>query len=227
MEKLGTDYGGWYIPLDITLNENSIVYSGGVGEDISFDILLSEKYNPNIYLIDPTKRSNIHFNETLQYFNNKLLFTGNIQKDYYDKIGNSKPNLNKFFYLNTGLWDKKETLRFYKQENQSYVSQSLIPGMFGNEYDIINVTTIKDLMVENNHTHIDLLKLDIEGAEINVLNKMFNDNIFPSYLCIEFDLKLKNKDYNNETNKLIYKIINDYNYTILINDNWNITFLRQ
>lgn len=99
--------------------------------------------------------------------------------------------------------------------------------MFGNEYDIINVTTIKELMVENNHTHIDLLKLDIEGAEINVLNKMFNDNIFPSYLCIEFDLKLKNKDYNNETNKLIYKIINDYNYTILINDNWNITFLRQ
>ena len=29
------------------LNENSIIYSGGVGEDISFDIKLQSKYNCN------------------------------------------------------------------------------------------------------------------------------------------------------------------------------------
>ena len=32
-----------------------------------------------------------------------------------------------------------------------------------------------------NHKHIDLLKLDIEGAEIKVLEQMFNDNIYPKY----------------------------------------------
>ena len=35
MEKLGTNYGGWYVPINMNLNENSVVYSGGVGEDMS------------------------------------------------------------------------------------------------------------------------------------------------------------------------------------------------
>ena len=36
MERLGTKYGGWILPTNTTLNENSIIYSAGVGEDISF-----------------------------------------------------------------------------------------------------------------------------------------------------------------------------------------------
>ena len=44
MLKLGTNYGGWSIPKNIKLNKDSIVYSGGVGEDISFDIKLQSKY---------------------------------------------------------------------------------------------------------------------------------------------------------------------------------------
>lgn len=55
--KLGTDYGGWHIPIKNMLNKESIIYSGGVGEDISFDIKLQSKYNCNIYLIDPTVKS--------------------------------------------------------------------------------------------------------------------------------------------------------------------------
>ena len=42
---------------NIPLTPESIIYSVGVGEDISFDLLLSDKYNCNIYLIDPTKRA--------------------------------------------------------------------------------------------------------------------------------------------------------------------------
>ncbi len=57
MEKLGTKYGGWYVPTDMKLNENSIIYSGGVGEDMSFDLLLLSKYNCNIFLIDPTTKN--------------------------------------------------------------------------------------------------------------------------------------------------------------------------
>ena len=70
MEKLGTEYGGWIIPTNIKLDENSIVYSAGVGEDISFDLLLSNKYNSNIILIDPTEKANKHFRETIDYYKN-------------------------------------------------------------------------------------------------------------------------------------------------------------
>jgi len=43
-QRLGTTYGGWVLPKEVLLNENSIVYSGGVGEDISFDIKLQHGY---------------------------------------------------------------------------------------------------------------------------------------------------------------------------------------
>jgi len=29
---MGTNYGGWIVPIQMDLNENSIVYSGGVGD---------------------------------------------------------------------------------------------------------------------------------------------------------------------------------------------------
>jgi FkbM family methyltransferase len=227
MEKLGTEYGGWYLPSDIKLNENSIIYSGGVGEDVSFDLSISTKYNSNIFLIDPTEKSKKHYNEVINFYKNKHDFTGNIETDYYEKISNLQPNIEKIFYLDIGLWNKPDTLKFYKQDNQNYVSQSLIDGMFGVNYDIVNVDTIKNVMVKFNHHFIDLLKLDIEGAEINVLEQMFNDNIYPKYLCIEFDLLLKNKDYDGVTQRLIQKMINEYDYKILIDDSLNITFERK
>ena len=86
MERLGTKYGGWILPTNTTLNENSIIYSAGVGEDISFDLLLQNKYNCKIFLIDPTKRSIKHYNEIINFYKNNEPFTGNIQKDYLDTI---------------------------------------------------------------------------------------------------------------------------------------------
>jgi FkbM family methyltransferase len=224
MEKLGTNYGGWKVPKNMNLNEHSIIYSAGVGEDISFDLLLQNKYNSKIYLIDPTQKAINHFNEAKQYYDKNIQFTGNIQNDYYSKIANLKPDFHKFNYMSIGLWDKKEQLKFYKQNNNNYVSQSLIENMFGSNYDIVEVNSIKNIMEENNHTHIDLLKLDIEGTEINVLNKMLDDKIYPTYVLCEFDLLLKNKDINQYTNKLINRMVNDKNYKILENDNLNITF---
>jgi len=226
MEKLGTNYGGWYVPKYMKLNENSIVYSGGVGEDMSFDILLNAKYNCNIFLIDPTKKAIEHFKQVKLFYNNNIKFNGNIQNDYYSKINTSKPNLNKLYYINKGLWDCKTNLKFYKQLNENYVSQSVIENMFTDSYDIIEVDTIKNIMKENNHTKIDLLKLDIEGAEIKVIDQMFNDAIYPDFLLIEFDLLLKHKDKDNLTQTLITRIIQTENYKMLINDNFNITFIK-
>lgn len=224
MIKLGTNYGGWIIPENNILNENSIIYSAGVGEDISFDIKLQTMYNSNIYLIDPTNKSIKHFEECKKYFNDKTFkFTGGIQNDYYKEIQNENPNFDKLYYINKGLWDKNDKLKFYKQNNENYVSQSLIKDMFGSNYDIVEVDTIKNIMLKYNHNKIDLLKLDIEGAENKVLEQMLNDNIYPKYLCIEFDLLMKNKDSNNTTKKIVDRLLNE-GYKIIINDNLNITF---
>ena len=94
MERLGTIYGGWFVPKDIELNENSIVYSGGVGEDISFDLLVSDKYDSNIFLIDPTNRAKKHYHEIVNYYETKKWdITGNIQKDYFKMVEKLRPNI--------------------------------------------------------------------------------------------------------------------------------------
>ena len=226
MEKLGTNYGGWYVPTNMILNENSIVYSGGVGEDISFDILLQSKYNCNIMLIDPTSKSIKHFDEVKQYYNSNQLFTGGIQQDYYSCIQSSQPNFDKFQYINIGLWNKKDELKFYKQTNDNYVSQSLVENMFGQKYDIVPVNSIKNIMDQQGHTQIDLLKLDIEGAEIETVNQMLDDKIYPTYVLVEFDLLLKNKDPKNTTRQLVNRMISKENYKIIKDDNLNITFIK-
>ena len=231
MARLGTVYGGWYVPDDLSLNESSIVYSGGVGEDISFDLLLQSKYNCNIILIDPTSRAIKHFDEVKRYYSNnatitKTTFTGDIKNDYHSCIKSLTPNFDKFKYINLGLWNRMEELKFYKQTNASYVSQSLVENMFGQDYDIVRVDSIKNIMETQGHENIDLLKVDIEGAEIETINQMLDDKIYPKYVVVEFDLLLKNKDTSSKTKMLIERMTTDENYSIFKNDNLNITFVK-
>ena len=226
METLGTNYGGWSIPINSKLDSNSIIYSGGVGEDMSFDLKLEDKYKCKIFLIDPTQRAIKHYDEVKKFYNSKINnFTGNIQPDYLYNIIDLNPDFNNYTYINKGLYKEKTKLKFYKQSNPDYVSQSLVKNMFGNEYDEVEVDSIKNIMNKYNHSKIDLLKLDIEGSEIDVLNQMLDDQIYPTYLCIEFDLLLKKKDPNQSTQKLA-KRLQETNYKILENKNLNITFER-
>ena len=53
---------------------------------------------------------------------------------------------------------------------------------------------------------------------------MLDNKIYPKYLCIEFDLYLKKKDINNETQKIVNKL-ERVGYKILKNDNSSITFM--
>ena len=101
METLGTNYGGWSIPINCKLDENSIIYSGGVGEDISFDLKINDKYECNIILIDPTNRALKHFEEIKTYYATKnFTFSGDIQPDYLNNIQNLNPDFGKFMYIN-------------------------------------------------------------------------------------------------------------------------------
>ena len=138
MKRYGTVYGGWNLPDSMKLDSDGIVYSGGVGEDISFDLLLNAKFNSNIFLIDPTKRALKHYEEVQSYFYTQSpVFTGDIQTDYISTIKNCKPDFSKFKFINKGLWLEKDTLKFYKPVNEKYVSNTLIEKMYSANYDLV------------------------------------------------------------------------------------------
>lgn len=220
MERLGTKYGGWVVPTHMDLSEGSICYMGGLGEDGSFDVLLQSKYKSNVLIIDPTQKAKIHYNEMVMH----MPFTGNIQPDYMATLSGVQYDISKIQYEPIGIWDSSGELRFYKQDNPHYVSQSLISNMFCEEYDIVPVNTLSGIMNNYGHTHIDLLKIDIEGAECCVLNNMLDDNIYPRYVLVEFDLYLKGKDTKGETKAVIDRMLKK-GYKILYNENMNITFI--
>jgi len=149
------------------IDENSIVYSFGVGDDISFDLSLINKYDLHIFAFDPTPKS-------------------------VDWIMSQK--LPKQFVLkNIGLADYDGKAKFNPPENPNHISATMLerPETKNDSYKV-DVKTLASIMGELNHTHIDILKMDIEGMEYRVIDNLIETNIFPSQILIEFHHRFKN-----------------------------------
>ena len=56
LQRIGSEYGGWIVPTAL-LREDWICYCGGVGEDITFDLGLIERYGCTVHAFDPTPRA--------------------------------------------------------------------------------------------------------------------------------------------------------------------------
>lgn len=160
---LGTEYGGWWIPLEL-IDASWVCYCGGVGEDASFDLALMKEKGCTVYGIDPTPRA--------------IAYAERVRKDNPD-----------YGFLPYGLWSEATTLKFYSPANKEHVSHSMVRGFRGQERDYISVPcrSIPSIMQELGHTRLDLLKIDIEGSEYAVLDSLLKAKVFPRVLCVEFD----------------------------------------
>lgn len=221
----GTVYGGWWLPNALNLSPTSTVISAGAGEDISFDLAIQSQFGCTVEIYDPTERAIKHFEEIQNYYKpNFPGFSGNIQKDYEIWISPLKPNFAKINFNKFGLAAADSTVKFYKQTNPDYVSQTVVPDMYGTDYTIAKMKRLQTVLKEKGLEKIDVLKLDIEGAELQVLETMLEDKIYPTVLCLEFDYYLKGKD-RGETGIIINKLY-DVGYKLLHGENWNYTFMH-
>jgi FkbM family methyltransferase len=155
-EHHGSSYGGHWIPRGL-LNPESIVYSGGVGEDVSFDLSLIAKYHCSVFAFDPTPRA-IRFAE-----------------DVTEPL---------FSLLPVGLWSDDTRQHFHPPADPRHVSHSIAPGCVRQGFTA-DCRSIPSLMRELDHERIDLLKLDIEGSEYEVVPAMLRAGVIPVALCIE------------------------------------------
>lgn len=160
--RLGSDYGGWTLCPD-AMTSDSIVYSIGIGEDISFDLSLIEKYNCCVFAFDPTPRS-------IRWLRRQAL-----------------PSSFVSFALGVANYDGEAS--FFPPENPEFVSHTMLQRPVNLDKVIkVPVKRLHTIMNDLKHNRIDLLKMDIEGAEYEVIDDILSAKLDIRQLLVEFHI---------------------------------------
>jgi len=158
--RLGTVYGGWWVPPD-EIGFGKLAYCAGAGEDISFDLALHER-GCRVVTFDPTPRAIEH-------------------------VRTHAPSDERFQFCPVGWWDGDAELRFWAPRDPSHVSHSIVNLQKTDEFFVGAVKPVCALMKELGDESVDLIKMDIEGAEYRVIRSLLGSGPRPRVLCVEFD----------------------------------------
>jgi len=141
------------------VNANSVVYSGGVGEDISFEHDLVKRFGCKVVLCDPSP-------------------TG------IKTMALPQNQVPQFQFLPVGLAAKSGVIKMAPPNPGDFSWSAQSDGTATAEFPC---TDLVSLMEKNGHKHIDLLKLDIEGCEYEVIDDILARKIKVRQLCADFD----------------------------------------
>lgn len=177
--RFGNSYGGFEVN-EGGLNKGSIVYSFGIGKDISFDKDIIDRFNCLLFAYDPTP-------------------------EVADWICSQEIS-DKFLFHPIGLSDMDGNLTFYTPINSEHISHTSVRmSPFQNEV-IVPCKRLKTIMQENGHYSIDLLKIDIEGFEYTVLEDLMREKLDIKQIVVEFHHNFKGIG-NEKTENAISKLI--------------------
>lgn len=145
-ERYGGLYSSWATPKGLVTRE-SVIYSFGVGEDASWDLGLISTHGCVIYAFDPTPRSKAWIKETITDA--------------------------RFIHHDHALSDKDGNLDLWLPLNEEHVSASCNPSTRTSDKRVtVSCRSLASLMEELGHDTIDVLKMDIEGAEYDVIRNL-------------------------------------------------------
>jgi FkbM family methyltransferase len=144
-----------------TLTNSSVMYTFGVGDDISAEFELIRVLGLRIYAFDPTPK-------TVEWM---------ASRDLPDSLQ----------FRPFGIADYDGIARFLPPLERSHVSHTMVPraGCPGSAVDL-PVRRLQTLMQELGHSRLDVLKMDIEGEEYTVIDDVLSSPIAIDQILIEF-----------------------------------------
>jgi FkbM family methyltransferase len=159
----GDGDGAWTIYPD-QLDADSVVYSFGVGTNISFDCALIQSFGVRVHAFDPTPIAT------------QWLAAQKLPKQFH------------FHAYGVAGFDGSQEFQPPRRAGSSHYSpvkryrhsDNSSPPFQG---DVRRVGTIMETL---GHRRIDLLKMDIEGGESEVIDDVLNDHIPVAQLAVEF-----------------------------------------
>ena len=159
LKALGQLNGTWVVPVDL-ITKDSICYCFGVGKDITFDIELA-KLGAKVFCFDPTPGT-IEYMKTAEYDHERITF------------------------IPVGIWNEDTQLKFHSpMDDTPNFSVRNVHGT--SKHYVVECERLSTIMKKLGHDHLDLVKLDIEGAWPEVVEEILEAKIPIKVFCIEFD----------------------------------------
>lgn len=191
LKRLGSEYGGWHF-VDLPELHGATIISAGLGEDASFDVEFAREYNAKVVIVDPTPRAIAHHQAIITRAGMpaaRQYSSGGQQP--IDAYTLDKVSPDQLVLVDKALWVEAAKLKFYLPPDPNHVSHSIVN--FQNDYSEdtasieVEAETLEDILSDYDIEQLELLKLDIEAAEVPVLRQMLEDGLRPVQLLIEFD----------------------------------------
>jgi FkbM family methyltransferase len=160
LTRIGSDYGGYFLDTAI-FPDDPVIYSLGIGFDMSFDLALIEQYGCTVHAFDPTPR-------VQEWLEGQSLSP-------------------QFRFQPLGIADFDGEADFFLPSQPDFISHSLVRAPQYSDRSIkVPVITLTTAMSRLGHKHIDVLKMDIEGGEYSVLAELADKHVPVRQMCVEF-----------------------------------------
>ncbi|MFC3193420.1 FkbM family methyltransferase [Marinicella sediminis] len=164
-----TIIGDWGFPAD-RLPDEPVVYTFGVCDDIDFELALIEQKQARVFAFDPTPYAVEWIAQ--QQLPDQFCFT---------PLACAAEDGEYFLYPLLDKHGRKSAIMFsFHQQEEDRDDGVRVPAL-----------TVSSTMTKMQHDHIDLLKMDVEGAEYEVLDSVLSSGIRPAMIMVEFHHRFK------------------------------------
>lgn len=227
--RRGTEYGGWWFSPTSDLR-GGLVVCAGAGEDISFDVALAAEFGATVHIIDPTPRAVHHVEAVLRRLGQRSeakFVPGGAQPPHAYDV--SRVDRDQIVLHRCALWNADTRVEFFPPANPDFISHTVGDWRNSGRHDdalTVQGRRLQSILTGQEADRIALLKLDIEGSEIEVLEDIFASGIKPQQVLVEFDqLALPNHNALARA-KRTFTALKRMNYRLTARDGLNYSFIQ-